>query len=95
MHAITSIYDLANPAGIKSVKFVTAKRTAADVRNKNWENMVHWCKNDGVTGLGTALRQKILKHLVWRNPMTKPLLVMIVTNGDVGHSHPIIAAPEH
>lgn len=83
MDEITAIYDLANPTGIKAIRFINAKKGLTDVTNDDWKTAFHERIYRGVSRVGTALHQKILKQFVWRNPMTKPLLVMIITDGDV------------
>lgn len=84
MQEITAIYDLANPKGIRAVKFFNAKQGLMDVKNKDWRSHFDRIKYDGVTRIGIALKTKILEHFVWKTVMTKPLLVMIMTDGDVG-----------
>lgn len=83
MDHITSVYDLANPTGIRSVKFINAKRGLAKVRSGNWRRNFKDRDYDGMTRIGTALKTKILDQFVWREEMKKPLLVMIITDGEV------------
>lgn len=83
MAEITSVYDLANPQGIRSVKFINSKKGLANIRRGNLRRNFAAMKFDGMTRIGTALREKILAQYVWANPMTKPLLVMIITDGEV------------
>lgn len=83
MDEITAIYDLANPTGIRAIKFLNAKKGLLNVRNKNWKKNFKGLRYDGMTRIGTALKAKILAQFVWKTAMTKPLLVMIITDGDV------------
>lgn len=83
MQGITSVYDLANPNGIRAVKFINAKQGIRNYKNKSWKKNFGTRRYDGMTRIGTALKAKILDQLVWKDPMTKPLLVMIITDGDV------------
>lgn len=80
---ITKVYDYANENGIKSVKFLNAKRGVMNIKNKNWKKQFDKIVYNGVTRIGTSLNLKILEKFVWGETMTKPLLVMIVTDGDV------------
>ncbi|KAH0603261.1 uncharacterized protein H6S33_008265 [Morchella sextelata] len=80
---ITRIYDYANEKGIKSVKFLNEKKGIANVKNKNWKRNFKNKVYNGVTKIGTSLSQKVLDKFVWGETMTKPLLVMIITDGDV------------
>lgn len=86
---ITAIYDLANPTGIKAIKFINAKQGLTDVTNDDWKLAFQGRIYRGVSRVGTALHQTILKQLVWKNPMTKPLLILIMTDGDVSSFPPI------
>lgn len=80
---ITRIYDYANENGIKSVKFLNEKRGIANLKNSNWKRNFDKKAYNGVTKIGTALGLKVLNKFVWGERMTKPLLVMIITDGDV------------
>ncbi|KAI5839385.1 hypothetical protein DFP73DRAFT_634587 [Morchella snyderi] len=81
--AITRVYDLANENGMKSVEFFNGDDGIENVKNKNWEINFNERVYNGVTKIGTSLSQKILNRFVWGREMKKPLLVMIITDGDV------------
>lgn len=83
MREIIAIYDLANPNGIRAIKFFNAIRGLTNVTNKNWRSGFDAIKYDGITRIGNALKTKILEPFVWKTGMKKPLLVMIITDGDV------------
>ncbi|KAI5839450.1 hypothetical protein DFP73DRAFT_561684 [Morchella snyderi] len=83
MDEITRVYDYANENGIKSVRFLNAKRGVAKIKNTNWKKQFDKIVYNGVTKIGTSLNLKILDKFVWGETMTKPLLVMIITDGDV------------
>lgn len=83
MAEITSVYDLANPRGIRSVKFINSKKGFMNIRRGHLKKNFASLKYDGMTRIGTALKERILTPYVWTNPMTKPLLVMIITDGEV------------
>lgn len=80
---ITSVYDLANPTGIRVVKFINSKRRFLNIRRKHCRKLFMGVEYDGMSRIGTALELKILDQEVWRVKMEKPLLVMIITDGDV------------
>lgn len=84
MKAITSVYDLANPDGLLSVRFFNSEAGYKKVKQKNlswlWKKFTY----GGVTRIGSSLSEKVLDRFVWIQPkMTKPLLVMMVTDGAV------------
>lgn len=83
MEEITSVYQLGNSIGMKAVNFINAKPTFKKIRVKNWKKCLENIKYDGVTPIGTSLKTKILKKFVWDAPMTKPLVVVIITDGEV------------
>lgn len=80
---ITAIYDLACPTGIHSMKFLNSKTGLKNIRSRNWKRNFNSRNYDGMTRIGTTLQKKILDQFVWRAPMLKPLLVIIVTDGEV------------
>ncbi|KAL0630726.1 hypothetical protein Q9L58_010425 [Maublancomyces gigas] len=82
MAEITSVYDLANPRGIRSVKFINSKKGFMNIRRGHLKKNFGSLKYDGMTRIGSALKERILTPHVWANPMTKPLLVMIITDGE-------------
>jgi len=80
---ITSVYDLANEDGITSIKFLNAKGGIRKVKNKNWKKHFKDREYTSVTRIGSALSTKVLDRFVWAEKMTKPLLVMTITDGVV------------
>lgn len=84
MTEITKVYDLANPQGILSIRFLN---TLKGKRNANKEKAVALLKGHsywGSTKIGTVLDKKVLQRFVWGpDPLKKPLLVMTITDGDV------------
>lgn len=83
MFEITSVYDLANSQGIRSVKFINSRKGFTGIKRGNLRKNFATLKYDGMTRIGTALKEKILANYVWAKPMEKPLLVMIITDGEV------------
>ncbi|KAL0631443.1 hypothetical protein Q9L58_009688 [Maublancomyces gigas] len=82
MKEITSVYDLANPKGIRSIKFLNAKKGLQNIKSSNWRKKFEAHDYNGMTRIGTSLQKKILDKFVWESKMIKPLLVMIITDGD-------------
>lgn len=83
MKEITAVYDLANTKGIKSIKFLNTKKGLRNIKSTNWKKKFDAHDYDGMTRIGTSLQKKILDKFVWEEEMIKPLLVMIITDGDV------------
>jgi len=82
---ITRICSMANPSGILAMRFMNSKGG-----KKNWKeaSSVDYLSNHpfdgGVTRIGTSLKKRILDKFVMNNPnQTKPLLVLIFTDGTV------------
>ena len=80
---ITDIYQMANESGILAMRFMNGRRG-----KKNWTGKSQEYLNEhtygGLTRIGTALKEKILDLFTIGNPnQSKPLLVLIVTDGAV------------
>lgn len=81
---ITEIYDLANPEGILSVRFTSTSKGKRGVRSSEAATLLETHKYQGVARVGTQLEKKILNEFVWGpKAMTKPLLVIVITDGSV------------
>lgn len=83
LHVITHFYALSQPDGkIKAVRFMN-RRPGLDNATPE-EIMEHISKHryEGMTRIGKELEKKILRPFVSKQ-MTRPLLVMIITDGDV------------
>ncbi|KAF8246235.1 hypothetical protein K440DRAFT_602803 [Wilcoxina mikolae CBS 423.85] len=76
---ICRIYKLARPEGIVSVKFLNCPQGRKNVKNADFLDNHPW---NGVTRIGTELK-KILDTFVFLKKMTKPLLIMVITDGGV------------
>ncbi|KAL0631448.1 hypothetical protein Q9L58_009693 [Maublancomyces gigas] len=88
MEEITTVYQLANKDGIKAVEFINATAGLRGVGKEDWKKCFEDIKYDGVTPIGTSLKRKILDKFVWNAPMTKPLVVIIITDGEAeGEPH--------
>jgi hypothetical protein len=82
---ITRIYTYARKDGVVGVRFFNTKKKApnvTDARVKQLMSMITW---SGLTMIGTNLKEKILNPFVYdkKGTMTKPLLVVVITDGDV------------
>ena len=80
---ITEIYSMANESGILAMRFMNSMGGKRDWTKKSQECLDHH-KYSGMRRIGTELKKKILDKFVTRNPnQSKPLLVLIVTDGVV------------
>ena len=80
---ITEVYSMANESGILAMRF-----TNSDQGKENWtgesKDYLDHHSYGGSTRIGTALKERILDRFAIGNPnQSKPLLVIIVTNGVV------------
>lgn len=81
---ITEIYNLANPKGILSVRFTNTSKGRRGISSRGAETFLDKHTYRGVARLGTQLEKKVLNQFVWGpKPMTKPLLVIIITDRSV------------
>lgn len=87
LHEITGVYDLANPTGLTAVRFLNATRSKKNVRNCDVAGLLKHRVYNGGTMIGTELKRKVLNRFVFmKKPMLKPLIVMIITDGEVSRS---------
>jgi hypothetical protein len=82
--AIAEIYTLATPGkkGITAMKSLNSTYDHDGVNAKTVNSYLRRLKFEGTTPIGTVLNEKILKKYVKDN-MVKPLLVIIITDGEV------------
>ena len=80
---ITEIYSMANESGILAMRFLNGSRGKKNWTGKSQEYLDHHSYG-GVTRIGTELKKKILDIFAIGNlDQSKPLLVLIVTDGAV------------
>ncbi|PUU79850.1 hypothetical protein B9Z19DRAFT_977566 [Tuber borchii] len=80
---ITEICSMANESGIAALRFMNSKGGKKDWTGKSKDYLDHHSYG-GVTRIGTELKKKILDKFAIGNPnQSKPLLVLIVTDGTV------------
>lgn len=85
---ITKAYDLAKPKeGLLSVKFVNPAKGYKGINEQSVDHLMKdrtsWAR--GTTQIGSALQNKVINNFVFnkRKKMERPLLVMIITDGEV------------
>lgn len=83
LEVITHFYSLSQPDGkIRAVRFLNKRVSLDNVTPREINEYIKTHRYDGLTRIGKELEKKILKPLVTAD-MTRPLLVMILTDGDV------------
>lgn len=83
INEIATIYDLARPEGIRSIRFFNARQGKKNVNRKTCNTSLRGHDFSGLTRAGTVLQKSILDKFVFGEQMKKPLLVMTVTDGVV------------
>lgn len=79
---IVEIYSLAREQGINSVRFLNNHQETRNVTEGRKDSVLTKTAYGGVTRLGSELHRKIIIPFT-SNTMTKPLLVIVTTDGDV------------
>ncbi|KAF8248703.1 hypothetical protein K440DRAFT_599899 [Wilcoxina mikolae CBS 423.85] len=79
---VSDIYSLARPEGINSVRFLNTRQGKKDVTPDKVADVLR-VKYYGLTMIGTSLQKKIIEPFVEKKKMDKPLLVMVITDGDI------------
>lgn len=83
LQEVARIYTMAREDGIVSIRFLNAKRGKKDIKEDDVEKFLSGVTYYGVTRIGGELDKKIFKRFVFKEEMKKPVLVMIVTDGNV------------
>lgn len=83
MKEICKIYSLANTDGIKAVRFLNHRQGKKNVKLSGVSDVMGRCAHTGLSRIGTELHRRVLDTLVIKAAMSKPLLVVIVTDGTV------------
>ena len=80
---ITEIYSMANESGVLAMRFMNSRGGKKNWTGESKDYLDHHSYG-GVTRMGTELKKKILDKFAIGNPnQSKPLLVLIVTDGGV------------
>jgi len=79
---IAKVYQLARKEGICSVRFINYLHRKRNITSGKVKNMLQKHPFGGLTRIGTALKKKVLDEWV-KVDMKKPVLVIIITDGDV------------
>lgn len=82
---VVEIYGLAREKGINSVRFLNHPLGTRNVTEGRKDSVLTKTAYDGVTRLGSELYKKIILPFT-STTMTKPLLVIVTTDGAVRHS---------
>jgi hypothetical protein len=87
---VITVYQCHRTEGIPSIRFFNSNPGKKDVIKDNWNKvMPEFCR--GVTKIGSELKRKILDPFVFKptkpeDKLTKPLLVIVITDGRVCRS---------
>jgi hypothetical protein len=85
---VTDIYSLARTDGIVSVRFFNTRTGRKNVHPGKGDILSDICYT-GLTMIGTQLQKKVLDPFVYKKKegpsesASKPVLVMVITDGDV------------
>jgi hypothetical protein len=82
---VARIYTYACEEGVVSVRFFNGRQCIKNLRPKNIRKLMASIQymGGGGTRIGTELKKKVLDPFVIGSKMEKPLLVMVITDGDV------------
>lgn len=80
----SEVYSLVEEKGITAVRLLSTKGNYFSIKPGNIGPLMKRIAFDGLTDIGTKLRDKVLVNHV-EPEMKKPVLVIIVTDGEVKH----------
>ena len=83
----SGIYTFARNAGLTAVTLLNTSDTYPNVTQKKIKSLMNRIVFEGLTNLGTKLREKILDVHV-KPDMKKPLLVIVLSDAEVMHPSP-------
>lgn len=83
MEQITTVYGLAKPEGLLSVRFINATKGFKNIDRQRVDHVMKDRTFWGTTRIGGAMKKKIIDNFVFKNKLKKPLLIMVITDGDV------------
>lgn len=86
---IVEIYSLAREQGINSVRFLNHHQGTRNVTEGRKDSVLIKTAYEGVTRLGSELHKKIIIPFTSKT-MTKPLLVIVTTDGAVRYPPRVI-----
>ena len=81
LRAVSAVYSLAaKGGGINAVRFLNSRKIHTDFVPGNIEGVKNELVFEGLTSIGTKLRDKVLKPYAG-DDMARPLLVIVITDG--------------
>ena len=89
LRATSTVYSFARKEGIKAIRFLNTPTVYSNVTSKMINPLMKKIGFEGLTNIGTKLRDKVLVNHV-KPEMTKPLLVIILTDAEARHPRPKI-----
>ena len=97
LDAIAGVYQLARDKGIVSVRFVNTQEERQDIKSNDVPALLEAIEYGGPAIPGTQLQEKILEPFVLnpKTPMKKPLLTVVITDGNVSSSRPALHCADH
>ena len=89
LRLIAKIYSIAAEpeTGILGIRFLNSTLAKDKVSEAAANKLVENHHYGALTRIGSALKKKILPTFVYNKEMEKPLLIMVISDGEV-HKHP-------
>ena len=84
LRATSAVYSLARTEGIKAIRLLNNSAIYSNVTPNRIASLMENIVFEGLTSIGTKLRDKVLVNYVTPN-MEKPLLVIVLTDAEVRH----------
>lgn len=83
LEAIIGVYVLANPTGLSSVCYINHHMSKRNVTEADVPEILSRMGCTGSSRIGTELHSRTLGDLVFKREMTRPILVIVITDGQV------------
>ena len=89
LKATSTVYSFARTKGINAIRFLNTSTVYTNITSKMITPLMKKIEFEGLTDIGTKLRDKVLVNYV-KPEMTKPLLVIFLTDAEARHPRPKI-----
>jgi hypothetical protein len=83
VRTVSEIYKEARFEGIRSIRFLNKSEEYSNILPERVDRIISEAAFHGLTRIGAELHRKIIQPYVAKTPMLRPLLVMVIIDGDV------------
>lgn len=84
LQRVSFVYNFVSEAGgIVAIKYLNERQGRKNVKPGHVDSIINKLRFQGLTPLGSGLRDRVLKEFADCGKMKRPLLVIVLTDGEV------------